>query len=130
MHGLGNDFVVFDARDTAHRPDVAKARAIADRHFGVGCDTVVGDPPRRRRGRCRYPVLQCRWLRSRKSCFNATRCVARLLMDERGLARVKLSTKGGMLICSDAGKGIGDGGYGRRRGWSGSKCRWPAGRHA
>jgi diaminopimelate epimerase len=41
-----------------------------------------------------------------ESCFNATRCVARLLMDERGLARVKLSTKGGMLACTDAGKGL------------------------
>jgi len=40
------------------------------------------------------------------ACFNATRCVARFLMDERGLARVKLSTKGGMLTCSDAGKGL------------------------
>ena len=41
-----------------------------------------------------------------ESCFNATRCVARLLLDERGLARVKLSTKGGILTCSDAGKGL------------------------
>jgi diaminopimelate epimerase len=40
-----------------------------------------------------------------ESCLNATRCVARLLLDERGLARVKLSTKGGLLICSEAGKG-------------------------
>ena len=41
-----------------------------------------------------------------ESCGNATRCVARLLMDERGLARVRLDSKGGMLICSDAGKGL------------------------
>src|SRR5258708_7301714 len=41
MHGLGNDFVVFDARDTAVSLDAAKAKAIADRHLGVGCDTVV-----------------------------------------------------------------------------------------
>jgi diaminopimelate epimerase len=40
-----------------------------------------------------------------ETCFNASRCVARLLLDERGLARVKLSTRGGLLICSDAGKG-------------------------
>ena len=41
-----------------------------------------------------------------ESCGNATRCVARLLMDERGLSRVKLMSRGGMLICSDAGKGL------------------------
>ena len=41
-----------------------------------------------------------------ESCGNATRCVARLLMDERGLRRVKLDSRGGLLICSDAGKGL------------------------
>ena len=41
MHGLGNDFVVFDARERAIDLSAAKARAIADRHFGVGCDTIV-----------------------------------------------------------------------------------------
>jgi len=41
MHGLGNDFVVFDARDSAVNLTPARAKAVADRHFGVGCDTVV-----------------------------------------------------------------------------------------
>src|SRR6202012_2788717 len=41
-----------------------------------------------------------------ESCGNATRCIARFLMDERGLPRVKLASKGGMLVCSDAGKGL------------------------
>jgi len=41
MHGLGNDFVVFDARDTAITLVPTQIKAIADRHFGVGCDTVV-----------------------------------------------------------------------------------------
>jgi diaminopimelate epimerase len=41
MNGLGNDFVVFDAR---HRPlamDEARARAIADRKTGIGCDQLI-----------------------------------------------------------------------------------------
>lgn len=41
MHGLGNDFVVFDARDSALSLTPREARAIADRHTGIGCDTVV-----------------------------------------------------------------------------------------
>jgi diaminopimelate epimerase len=41
MHGLGNDFVVFDARDSAIPLNAEQARKIADRHFGIGCDTVV-----------------------------------------------------------------------------------------
>ena len=41
MHGLGNDFVVFDARDGALSLSRDQVRAIADRRRGVGCDTVV-----------------------------------------------------------------------------------------
>ena len=41
MHGLGNDFAVFDARKQALALDAAAARAIADRRLGVGCDQVI-----------------------------------------------------------------------------------------
>ncbi len=54
MHGLGNDFVVFDAREHALALTGDQARAVADRHFGIGCDTGGGDPSRRR-GRRRQP---------------------------------------------------------------------------
>ena len=103
MHGLGNDFVVFDARDSAVSLDAAKAKAIADRHFGVGCDTVVLIRPGGPEADAGLQFTNADGSES-GACFNATRCVARLLMDERGLTRIKLSTKGGMLTCSDAGK--------------------------
>ena len=105
MHGLGNDFVIFDARDNAIAMDGAKAKAIADRHFGVGCDTVAVIRPGGAQAGATIAFFNADGSET-ESCFNATRCVARLLLDERGLARVKLSTKGGMLICSDAGKGL------------------------
>ena len=41
MHGLGNDFVIIDARRNRVALDAAQARAIADRHTGVGCDQVI-----------------------------------------------------------------------------------------
>jgi diaminopimelate epimerase len=105
MHGLGNDFVVFDAREHAIDMNGAKAKAIADRHFGVGCDTVVLIRPGGAEVDAGIQFYNADGSES-ESCFNATRCVARLLLDERGLARVKLSTKGGLLTCSDAGKGL------------------------
>ena len=105
MHGLGNDFVVFDAREHAIALNGAKAKAIADRHFGVGCDTVVLIRPGGAEVDAGIQFYNADGSES-ESCFNATRCVARLLLDERGLARVKLSTKGGLLTCSDAGKGL------------------------
>src|SRR3546814_20657026 len=41
MHGLGNDFVVIDARANALEMTSARARAIADRHMGIGCDQLI-----------------------------------------------------------------------------------------
>ncbi|KQN10160.1 diaminopimelate epimerase [Sphingobium sp. Leaf26] len=41
MHGLGNDFVVIDARESAIDMTEARARAIADRHAGIGCDQLI-----------------------------------------------------------------------------------------
>ena len=41
MHGLGNDFVVVDARAAPVAMDPARARAIADRREGIGCDQII-----------------------------------------------------------------------------------------
>ncbi len=41
MHGLGNDFVVIDARADAVEMTQARARAIADRNTGIGCDQLI-----------------------------------------------------------------------------------------
>jgi len=41
MHGLGNDFVVLDARERALDLSEDEARRIADRHRGVGCDQII-----------------------------------------------------------------------------------------
>lgn len=41
MHGLGNDFVVIDARADAVEMTESRARAIADRHAGIGCDQLI-----------------------------------------------------------------------------------------
>jgi diaminopimelate epimerase len=102
MQGLGNDFVVFDARSRAIPLSETQARAIADRHFGVGCDTVALILP----GTAEADAV-LRFFNADggevESCGNATRCVARLLMDERGLKRVRLKSRGGLLVANDAG---------------------------
>ena len=105
MQGLGNDFVVFDAREHAVPMTESRAKAIADRHFGVGCDTLVLIMPGDARVDARLRFFNADGGEV-ESCGNATRCVVRLLMDERGLARVRLDSKGGMLIGSDAGRGL------------------------
>lgn len=41
MHGLGNDFVVLDARASTLTLDAARVRAMADRHTGIGFDQLL-----------------------------------------------------------------------------------------
>ena len=105
MHGLGNDFVVFDARERSVPLTPSRARVLADRHFGIGCDTVVLIAPGTAAADARVTFYNADGGQV-ESCGNASRCVARLLMDERALARVRLDTKGGVVICEDSGKGL------------------------
>lgn len=104
MHGLGNDFVVFDARKQGFALSSDTARAIADRRHGVGCDQVIVIE----RGRNGFDAMM-RSINADggevESCGNASRCVARLLMEELDRPRVKIDTQGGPLDCSDAGGG-------------------------
>ena len=78
MHGLGNDFVVIDAREQSVNMDAARAAAIADRRTGVGCDQLIllsaHDAP---------DSIAMRIFNADGSevaaCGNATRCVPVLL---------------------------------------------------
>jgi diaminopimelate epimerase len=76
MHGLGNDFVIVDAREERFDVTPALARAIADRRTGVGCDQlIVLDPSGTADLRMRI------WNSDGgevESCGNATRCVVKL----------------------------------------------------
>jgi diaminopimelate epimerase len=97
MHGLGNDFVVLDGRNTGMAVDTAGARALADRRTGIGCDQVILlEPPR-------DPIAHV-LMRIRnpdggeaEACGNATRCVADLLRRETGDHRVRIETIAGLL---------------------------------
>ena len=105
MHGLGNDFVVFDAR-ARPRPGVtpALARALGDRHRGVGFDQLVVIEPDSEAA-ARLTFWNADGSRS-ATCGNATRCVARLLMDESGLSALSLRTERGLLACARAPGGL------------------------
>lgn len=96
MHGLGNDFVVLDARATPVRVTPAAAAAIADRHRGVGCDQfIVMEPP----GEGADVFMRIRNPDGSEAgaCGNATRCIASLVAAERGTDRVTVRTISGDL---------------------------------
>lgn len=101
MHGLGNDFVVFDARKAPVALDRAQARALADRRHGIGCDQVIVMERSTNGADAAMRIFNADGGEV-ESCGNAARCVARLLMDETSTRAVKLDSAGGPLICSEA----------------------------
>jgi len=97
MHGLGNDFVVVDARRQPLVLDAAAARLIADRRRGIGCDQlIVLEPPRRAEAAAFMRILNPDASEA-GACGNGTRCVAALLMAETGGTRTAIETVAGLL---------------------------------
>lgn len=99
MHGLGNDFVIIDARATEILITAETARAIGHRNFGVGCDqlavlTTSSDAD----------VDVAFWNSDGSmagACGNASRCIGRLIMEESGKGIVSLRTNRGILPVQD-----------------------------
>ncbi len=96
MHGLGNDFLVFDRRDGVPPLTPALARAMADRHFGVGCDQVVEIDRGDDEADARLNFWNADGTRS-GTCGNATRCIAHDLIAEAGGRPVRIRTERGLL---------------------------------
>jgi len=98
MHGLGNDFVVVDARTVPFTLDADQARRIADRRTGVGCDQiVVMEPPTPDGGADLFMRIRNADGGEVAACGNATRCVAALVMAETGRRSVTVETLAGLL---------------------------------
>ena len=95
MNGLGNDFVVLDVRAHALALKAAQIVAIADRKRGIGCDQVIALEPSEF-----ADVFMRIWNADGGevgACGNAARCVAALLVAERGSPHVMIETESGLL---------------------------------
>ncbi|MCE5973736.1 diaminopimelate epimerase [Sinirhodobacter sp. WL0062] len=95
MHGLGNDFVVIDARDGVDPVTPALARAVGDRNRGVGFDQLAVILP------AQGTDFTLEFWNSDGSkagaCGNATRCVSDWMMRQLGKDAVTLTTARGTL---------------------------------
>ncbi|MBX3481681.1 MAG: diaminopimelate epimerase [Caulobacter sp.] len=95
MNGLGNDFVVVEAREQPFRPTEAEARAIANRESGIGCDQLIGLESSER-----ADAFMRIWNADGgevDACGNATRCVGWLLMQASGRDSAVIETGAGLL---------------------------------
>ncbi len=85
MHGLGNDFAVFDSAGAAAL-DGGLIRRLADRHSGIGFDqALLLEAPKRPDAAVFYRIFNADGLEV-EQCGNGARCIAALLAA-RGLAR-------------------------------------------
>jgi diaminopimelate epimerase len=85
MHGLGNDFIVFDAPGDGRLPSAAQWRALSARHTGIGFDqALVLEPPRRAGTQAYYRIFNADGGEV-EQCGNGVRCLAAFL-HRRGTA--------------------------------------------
>ncbi len=79
MHGLGNDFIVFDAEAQRGLPSAETLRRLADRRTGIGFDqALVLEPPRRAGTDVYYRIFNADGSEV-EQCGNGARCIARLV---------------------------------------------------
>lgn len=86
MHGIGNDFVVVDARHAPFSLTRTQIRALADRHTGVGCDQLLSIEPPRDPGCAFYYGIWNADGSASGQCGNGVRCVAAWLHRAGALA--------------------------------------------
>jgi len=101
MNGLGNDFVVLDARERPIAISETQARAIANRKAGIGCDQLIVLE------KSLFADVRMRIWNAEggevPSCGNASRCIADLIFDELKTDVATIETKGGFLSAKKAG---------------------------
>ncbi len=99
MHGLGNDFVVFDGVGQTVALSPEQCRRIADRHFGVGCDQILlVEKPARDDVDFRYRIFNADGGEV-EQCGNGARCFVRFV-HEKGLTAktaIRVETASGVI---------------------------------
>ncbi len=94
-HGAGNDFVIIDSRIGPARMHENLAKVLGDRHKGVGFDQLAEI---RRSDKADIDLDFWNANGSRAgACGNATRCVAKYIMDDLGVDALTIRTTRGIL---------------------------------
>ncbi len=98
MNGLGNDFVVLDARSEPIALEREHVRAIADRTNGIGCDQLIVMETDSVAGVDVFMRIYNAEGGEVDACGNATRCIAGYVAAEMGKDNVTIRTNAGLLI--------------------------------
>ena len=112
MHGLGNDFVVIDARSGKPAAGLefsaSEAAAIADRRSGVGCDQfiLIEDAPAGDAAADAFIRIRNADGGEVNACGNATRCIGAVLLEEIDGDEISIRTGADLLKVKRAGYGL------------------------
>ncbi|HEX2494399.1 MAG TPA: diaminopimelate epimerase [Steroidobacter sp.] len=105
MHGLGNDFIVFETPEAARIPGPEMIRRLADRRTGIGFDqALVLLPPRSAHTDVFYRIFNADGSEV-EQCGNGARCIASLVADKLCKRAVRMGSPGGEI----AGRVLDDG---------------------
>lgn len=99
MQGAGNDFVVLDGVSQPIALTRAQLAALADRHFGVGCDQILlVERPRLPEADFRYRIFNADGGEV-EQCGNGARCFVRFVHDKglTGKREIRVETLGGLI---------------------------------
>ncbi len=100
MHGLGNDFVVFDGISQRVELTPAQFRFVADRRFGIGCDQILlVERPTVADADFRYRIFNADGGEV-EQCGNGARCFARFVHDQGLTAKteIRVETAAGIIV--------------------------------
>ncbi len=103
MHGLENHFVIVDGRRDAWQPGTEAVVQICNPKTGVGGDQLIIVEPARNGDADAFMRIINVDGREAEACGNATRCVAWLLLEEKGADQVTLETLAGLIDCRRTG---------------------------
>jgi diaminopimelate epimerase len=106
MHGLGNDFAIFDGRLKRLDFSAADIKSMGDRRTGVGFDQMVIIDPPRSKDTDAFLRIYNNDGGEVEACGNATRCIGRLLIDELRKSTILIETKAGKLEAFDKGEKV------------------------
>lgn len=102
MHGLGNDFAIFDGRRSPVVFPRLQIEHLCNRRTGIGCDQLVIIQPSEKAD-VFMKIYNPDGIEI-DSCGNATRCVGWLIMEETGKTKVTLQTNAELLECQKVGE--------------------------
>ena len=98
MNGLGNDFVVVDARQSGRRFSAEEIRAVSDRRTGIGCDQFIVMEKAKSGASDVFMRIYNQSGEEVEACGNATRCIAALVAEEARRNTVTVETVAGHLF--------------------------------